>query len=307
MAERTWRRPLDHGLRDAYLARLGHTSPPPPTVQALLDLHRAQVERVPYEVVWIALGEQRGVDPLESVGHLVNGRGGYCYHLNGAFACLLDWLGFDVHWRVGGVQTSSDDEPVGATANHLALEVHGLPAAESPDGRWFVDTGLGDALHEPLPLRPGSYPQDPSVFTLRPSPVIPGGWRFDHDPRGGFHGMDFTPSEATVADFADRHRELSTGPDSAFVRVVTLALRGRGSITTLRSLRLTRRGTPDGQTGQSSQADQADRADLATKADYFAALQDVFRLRLSDVDDQRRDALWHRVRADHEEFLSRAQ
>ncbi|WP_018684867.1 arylamine N-acetyltransferase family protein [Actinokineospora enzanensis] len=291
--ERRWRRPLDESLRDAYLRRLGWTAPPPPTAETLVALHRAHVERVPYEVVWIALGESRTVEPLESVRHVVAGRGGYCYHLNGAFACLLDWLGFDVHWRVGGVQLLRESEPFRARANHLALEVHGLPSAASPEGRWFVDTGLGDALHEPLPLVPGGVEQPPSRFALRRSAVVPGGWRLDHDPRGYFVGMDFTSSEATVPDFAAMHEKLSTAPDSGFVRVVSVCRRDGRSVSTLRGLRYTE-----------LRAESTTQTAITTKAQYFAVLADVFGLPLSDVDDQRRAALWAHLLAAHERYLA---
>lgn len=93
-------------------------------------------------------------------------------------------------------------EPPGAVlANHLALTVQGLPTDECPSGDWLVDAGLGDALHVPLPLHEGTYRQGPFRFTMRPSDVEPGGWRFDHDPAGNFAGMDFAPGPATVDDF----------------------------------------------------------------------------------------------------------
>ncbi|SDD43997.1 Arylamine N-acetyltransferase [Actinokineospora iranica] len=265
-------------------------------METLAALHRAQVERVPYEVVWIALGETRTIEPLDSMAHLASGRGGYCYHLNGALGCLLDWLGFDVRWRAGGVQGRAEPVPAGATGSHLALEVHGLPTAECPDGRWFVDTGLGDALYEPLPLVRGTFTQTPSTFALRPSEVVSGGWRFDHDPRGSFLGMDFTPFDATVAHLEERHRELSTGPESGFVRVVTLSIRTATDISTLRGLVL-----------EHLDSGGKSKTEIGAKADYFALLADVFALPLPEVDEARRAALWDRLRADHDRFLAAPQ
>ena len=40
-----------------------------------------------------------------------------------------------------------------AMGNHAAVVVHSLPTEANPGGRWYVDAGLGDVLHEPLPLR----------------------------------------------------------------------------------------------------------------------------------------------------------
>ena len=56
---------IDVALRDAYLSRLGLEAEPP-SVDALQRLHRSQVERIPYETMWIQAGERWGVDPVDS-------------------------------------------------------------------------------------------------------------------------------------------------------------------------------------------------------------------------------------------------
>ena len=55
------------------------------------------------------------------------------------------------------------------------------PGAAAPEGRWLVDLGMGDGLHEPLPLAVGAFRQGPFAYGLRPSDAEPGGWRFDHE------------------------------------------------------------------------------------------------------------------------------
>lgn len=142
---------------NAYLRRLTLPDPGPPSAQALRALHAAHVERVAYEALEIQLGRPTTLDPHESAERIVaRRRGGYCYHLNGAFSLLLAGLGYDVVWHRAGVQNHADPGPVGAgIANHLTLTVHGLPAPDCPSGDWLVDVGLGDALHGPLPLRAG--------------------------------------------------------------------------------------------------------------------------------------------------------
>src|SRR4051812_37631419 len=76
---------IDIELRDAYLSRLGLEAEPP-SVDALQRLHRRQVERIPYETLWIQAGGAWGIDPVDSVRRIaLQRRGGYCYHLNGAF------------------------------------------------------------------------------------------------------------------------------------------------------------------------------------------------------------------------------
>ncbi|MDQ1456477.1 MAG: N-hydroxyarylamine O-acetyltransferase [Actinomycetota bacterium] len=125
--------PLDVELRDAYLRRLGLDAEPP-SVEALQQLHRRQVERVPYETMWIHAGEAWGIDPLESVKRVArHGRGGYCYHLNGALGALLRSLGYAVSGHVGGVHGPAGPDAESA-GNHLVLMISDLPTDENPSG-----------------------------------------------------------------------------------------------------------------------------------------------------------------------------
>lgn len=280
---------------NAYLRRLELSDPGPPSAQALRALHAAHVERVAYEALEIQLGRPTTLDPHESAERIVaRHRGGYCYHLNGAFSLLLAGLGYDVVWHRAGVQNHADPGPVGAgIANHLTLTVHGLPAPDCPSGDWLVDVGLGDALHGPLPLRPGVYEQGPFRYRLRPSTVEPGGWRLDHDPRGSFAGMDFRPGPATIDDFAARHEYLSTSPQSSFVRTCAVDRRDAGGVDQLTGVVLRRIG--DGA--------RPERV-LGTREEWFQALHTVFGLPLTDLGPDERDALWTRVRATHEAWLA---
>ncbi|TDV47004.1 arylamine N-acetyltransferase family protein [Actinophytocola oryzae] len=279
--------PVDAPLRDAYLRRLGFATPLPATVETLYALHRAQVERIPYESAWIWLGERRTIAPLDSVRYLVSGRGGYCYHLNGALATLLGWLGFTVHWHSGGVQGHVDAAP-NVGGNHLALTVTDLPSDTNSSGAWYLDTGLGDGPHEPMPLREGTYAQGPHTYRLRPSEIAPGGWRFDADPSMSLHGMDFTPGNATPDDLREQHEHLQSSRDSSFVRTLAVFRRDTTGVDFLRGRVLSRLG------------DEENTTELDTSTDWYACLADVFGLPLSDVDAERRDALWHKVTAAHE-------
>lgn len=193
---------------EAYLGRLGVAVPARPDLAALFELHAAHAERITYETIDIHVGRPTpSLEPAASVDRVLRHRGGYCYQLNGAFSVLLRELGFDVVWHPAGVQGHPRPEPVGsAAANHLALTVHGLPSDDNPTGDWLVDVGLGDAMHEPLPLLAGVYQQGPYRLGLRPSEVDPGGWRLDHDPRGDFRGMDFAPGRrpSTTSSSATR-------------------------------------------------------------------------------------------------------
>jgi N-hydroxyarylamine O-acetyltransferase len=279
----------------AYLQRLRIPDPGPPSAAALRALHEAHVERIAYEALEIQLGRPTTVDPYEAADRILSRhRGGYCYHLNGAFSLLLDALGYDVVWHRGGVQNHSDPEPVGSQrANHLALTVHGLPTEDCPSGDWFVDVGLGDALHAPLPLQEGTYEQGPFRYRLRRSEVDPGGWRWEHDPAGSFAGVDFRAGGATQADFRARHEYLSTSPESGFVRTSSVQRRDAGGVDMLTGCILARLGEP-----------ARKPVTLETSGEWFDALRDIFDLPLGDVDADARARLWARVRAAHEAWLA---
>lgn len=271
---------------DGYLAVLGVARPAAPTIEALRALHRAQVERVAYENLDIHLGRPTGIGAAESAARITCGRGGYCFHLNGAFGALLTALGYDLTLHRAGVQSTPED-PADATGDHLALTVR-------LDGeRWLVDTGLGDGLHEPLPLREGSHTQGPFTYALAPSVVVPGGWRFTHDPRGSFTAMVFAPDPVELSSFDAEHVRLSTSPESGFVRVLTAQVRDAKGVDVLRGCVLRR---IDGRGTDERTIDSAD--------DWYDVLAGVFRLDLTDVDAPARAELWHRVHTAHQKWAA---
>jgi arylamine N-acetyltransferase len=277
---------VDHALRDAYLARLG-VDAEPPSVDALFRIHRAQVERVPYETLWIQLGERSTVDPSESVRRIATQqRGGYCFHLNGALSELLAALGYHVVRHVGGVHGpdgASEDE----MTNHLVLTVTGLPTDDNPGGTWYVDAGLGDALYEPLPLIAGAYDQGPFHLVLEQTPDGVGDWHLSHDPKGAFTGMAWYSAPARIDAFAARHEWLSTSPESGFVKVLTVQRRDRDGVDALRGLSLRRI------------ANDPVESTLTTRAELLETLHDRFGFDADAIDDDAFDRLWANVHRAH--------
>ncbi|MBO3744918.1 arylamine N-acetyltransferase [Streptosporangiaceae bacterium NEAU-GS5] len=272
---------------------MGLNARPPVDLGGLFTLQRAHVERVPYENLDIWRGRRVTIDPAESAARITRGRGGYCYHLNGGLSLLLKELGFAVTRHFGGVQPSHGIAP-GASGNHLVLTVAGLPSEHNPGGEWLVDAGLGDGLHDPLPLVEGVYEQGPFRYGMRPSTAEPGGWRFDHDPRGSFLGMDYRPVATEMSAFQAKHEYLSTSPESGFVKLATVQRRDAGGVDSMRGLVLQR-------TTRTISMTTLDRP-----ADYFSALADVYGLTLDDLTHDERTSLWNRLYAAHEEWLSAA-
>jgi N-hydroxyarylamine O-acetyltransferase len=276
---------LDDHVRRAYLARLGAPAGPP-SVEALRLLVQRHAERVPYETLWIQAGEGWTIDPYESAMRIaLHQRGGYCYHMNGALGLLLNSLGYAVRGHVGGVHGPDGPDP-NTIGNHLVLTVSRLPDDANPDGIWYVDAGLGDALHEPLPLIAGSYQQPP--FQLSLEQVDNRSWHLTHDPNGGFAGMSWTMGDARREDFEAKHQWLSTSPDSGFVRVAMAERRDATGIDVIRGLVFSRIG-----------AGAHTDAPVASRAEWFAVLADQFDLGFQLMSSAARDRLWTTVLAAH--------
>ena len=142
---------VDPELVDGYLARLGFGERPEPTPEALAALQVAHLHRVPFENLDLHVGRRITIDVDRFVRKVVvDGRGGFCYELNGSVAWLLASLGWDVHpleARVHG--------PGGPTQpfDHLCLRVGGAEPR-------LVDVGFGDCFDMPLPLRAGEVHHD---------------------------------------------------------------------------------------------------------------------------------------------------
>ena len=283
-------RPVAAGIRAAYLARLGRPdlARAPADLDTLFALHRAHVERVPYETLQIALGRPPAADERASLASILRGHGGYCFHLNGAFAALLADFGYAVSHHRAGVQGARAPVPAGADGNHLALTV-------SLDGhRWLVDVGLGSALYEPVPLAPGSYFQGPFTYRIRRSDIVAGGWRLDHDPRAdSFAGMDLDEAASSLEEATARHTELSTAPDSIFVKVLAVQRRDADGVDLLRSVSLTR-------------IDRAGRRErvLESSADFVGVLRGVFGMNLSGMPPTELDAVLRRQSESYAAYLT---
>ncbi|WP_326588736.1 arylamine N-acetyltransferase family protein [Streptomyces sp. NBC_01294] len=275
------------GIYTDYLRRIGITDPGSPSAEGLFALHRAHVERVPFENTDIQLGRPPGIDPELSVRRLAAGRGGYCFHLNGAFAALLEHLGYDVTRHVGGVCEDRDARDV--SGDHLTLTVR-------VDGRaYFVDVGLGDGPHEPLPLLEGGYEQG-FRYSLKPLGSTDGpdaGWTFHHE-GAPFPVMNFRSAPAAMADFADEHARLSTAPDSPFQQSFVMLRRDTGGIHRLHG-RVLVHTAPDG---------GRDKRVLASAEEFFATMATVFGRELDDLTPADRAALWTRVEKAHEAWLA---
>ena len=220
---------------ERYLARIGvdpHTGPP--TLELLSALQLAHLIHVAFENLHVF--HRRGVrtDLEWSYPKIVDqGRGGWCFELNGSFGALLRELGFDVDY-VSCRVWDFEQKVWGPELDHLALVVR-------LDGsRYVADVGFGDNCIHPLLLEPGERDEIPRRVRIEADHL---GFSFtdlvtlesgliEWEPQ---LLLDLTPR--VLDEFAARSRFLETDPSSMFTQkpFVTRALDDTGSRITLRS------------------------------------------------------------------------
>lgn len=219
-ATRSW---LGDAERDAYFRRIGYDGPVTATRETLFAIHRAHLQAIPYENLDIHLGRALVLDPETNFRKLVHeGRGGWCYEMNGVLGAVLESLGYDVRYLSGTV--GRERRGAAAEGNHLVLLV-------TLDQPWIVDVGFGDGFIEPLPLVEGAYHQGFLKYGL----VRDGErWTVLNQPMGGADRFDFTLEPSFLENFSGQCRELQTSPESGFVQTTVCQRFVAGGIVTLR-------------------------------------------------------------------------
>lgn len=272
---------------DAYLARLGIEDRPPPSIETLREVHRRHVTTVPYENLGIILGRPPSVDPRASLTRVgESGRAGYCFHHNGAIEAALQDLGFSVERRHGHVWFL-DENRYDEELTHLALVVTGLPTPDNPDGRWWVDVGLGDAFLEPLPLVEGEHEE--AGFRFRMEGLTPASWSFFHDPGArSFTGIELTSRTVDTAAVDTAHTRLSTPPDGMFTGGFIAQLRDQQGTASLRGCRLLR-----------TEPGRREEIVLASYDEWRSALADVVRVRVQASEEVQLPGLYDRLWSAH--------
>jgi N-hydroxyarylamine O-acetyltransferase len=241
----------------AYLDRIGYDGPLAPTADTLRGLHRWHMLSVPFENLDIGRGREIVLEPERFVEKVVRQhRGGFCYELNGAFASLLESLGFRV--TLLSARVANDQEVLSAEFDHLALRVDLKEA-------WLADVGFGDNFIEPLHLASYLEQQDPAgSFRLIDAGAR---WRLEQRQMDGAWRLQYAFSllPRQLSDFAGMCRYHQTSPDSHFTRNRICSLATSDGRITLSGMRLiiTSKGKKEEQT-------------LATEADWHAALREHF-------------------------------
>lgn len=153
---------VEVGRVDAYLRRIGWSGPISHDYATLAALQLAHLQTVPFEALEVFAGRKVRVDDEWVWSKVVDRqRGGWCFEANGAFALLLEALGFHVR-RLGAAVLLAGPAVV---IDHLVLEVQ-------LDRPYLVEVGFGDRSPvTPLPLDDAGPHESPSgLFEFLPSP-----------------------------------------------------------------------------------------------------------------------------------------
>lgn len=261
----------------AYLERIGFSGTPVADFATLAELQRLHLSAIPFENLDALLGRPPGLERDEIFGKLVTqGRGGWCYEMNGVFGRMLQTIGFDVTRVVGGVMREAHGDSV--LGNHLSLIVH-------LDRDYLVDVGFGGSQLAPLPLEESSQQDGPFRTSL--AQVADGYWRFAEEIEGRHFSFDFRPELADEALLAHMNGWLAHAPESPFMQNLVVQRRVGDRQLTLRGRMLK---TFDESGFRSREVASAD--------DLVATLRDEFALNAPEAAQ-----LWPVITARHEELF----
>ncbi|MBV2168278.1 MAG: arylamine N-acetyltransferase [Bdellovibrio sp.] len=132
----------------SYLKRIGLQQQPPTNLTGLKDLVQAHSFSIAFE----NLDVLADIPILYSLDQVIEkilnqGRGGYCFEVNGLLSGALDSLGFKYRKLMARV---SYGRPTPGPKTHLVF------AVDCDNEEWFVDVGFGGpGLTEPALFRPG--------------------------------------------------------------------------------------------------------------------------------------------------------
>ncbi len=192
---------------EQYLDRIRYTGDIDPTLESLEALQRAHMTAVAFENIDVFRRVGVSTDIDTTLTKIVqNGRGGWCFENNGAFAWLLDQLGFDVRRLGAAVLLGGPNQLI----DHLTLEV-------TLDRPYLVDVGFGASFVRPLALNvAGAQDGGAGCFELLPSPQ---GTTLARDDDGvPVPQYRFKRVTHALADFEPASRRLQTDPSGHWLQ-----------------------------------------------------------------------------------------
>jgi N-hydroxyarylamine O-acetyltransferase len=191
-----------------YLKRIHYDAETGVNSETLRRVHHQHLLHIPYENLSVQLKEPVGLAVEPIYDKIVEqGRGGWCYEMNGLLQWALEQIGFEVLRLSGGVLRSQRGD--GALGNHLVLAVN------LENRTWIADVGFGDGVREPYLLQEGKIKQGGLKYHLE---NLDGGyWRFHNHEFGGAANFDFRYEQADEAQLERQCLFLQSAKESPFV------------------------------------------------------------------------------------------
>lgn len=196
---------------ESYLKRIGYTDSLEHSAETLTKLMRAQLFSVAFENLDVQAGKIVSLVPEQIVDKIVGqGRGGYCYEVNGLFAMALQALGFSYKF----IACRPMFYPVRRPKTHMVLLV------EADGDQWICDLGFGSyGIRAPIALSSLEQLQQQDFDQFRLTTEQSGAYVVQALVDGQWLSQfGFEPYESEWVDFMPANYLNSTHPDTIFVQ-----------------------------------------------------------------------------------------
>ena len=197
----------------AYLARIGISEIPKPTLENLQLLQSRHLLHVPFENLNIHMYNRLSSNPEELFDKIVlQRRGGICYEVNFLYMLLLQELGYKTSFHGGKVSDSG------------SFFDHSFTMVEINDTHYLTDVGFGDNFLYPLEFKAGIPQPDPKgIFTIE---YDGGGYYTIYKELGKkrFREYTFTSNIRKLSDFNARKIFYTTDTRSHFFKNLIVSL-----------------------------------------------------------------------------------
>lgn len=212
---------------NAYLKRI-EAERKEPDLKYLKSLHRQHLLHIPFENLDIHYKNKILLDYKKIFEKVItNGRGGFCYELNGLFYHLLSHLGYDCY--LISARVKNEHGTFGKDFDHMAIIVR------LNEEQWYVDVGFGNGVVYPKQIKINTVQMDHINY-----------WRIVHDPDENFllqvsddastfeTKLLFSSDEKQFIQFIEMCEYHQSSPDSSFTQnklITQLTHSGRVTLT----------------------------------------------------------------------------
>ncbi len=197
---------------NSYLQRIKISQLEKPNLSFLSKVQEQHLLTVPFENLDIHQGEKIVLEEDRIYEKIVdNGRGGFCYELNGLFCWLLRSLEFSVSMVSSQVHRLPEDRFT-PEFDHMVLLVN-LEKA------YLVDVGFGDTFRKPIALPDGIVEDISGTYRVQPFGSAPDTYILQKQENNSWqHVYSFTEHPRVISDFDEMCTFHQTSPESHFTQ-----------------------------------------------------------------------------------------